>query len=451
MNKKIISKTKLISAIFLVVLVSSFGFFIFPRDAKADATISVYNLITPDPTPLIRGNVGEPGVDVYVVIIGYVDATVTALGDGSWSYQLEDEEALPAPGDYAVGVAANIEGIISNSAFIYVDEEYPIALYYNDSTIIFPNEYTYTSAEGHFSITFAAETEITRTDEENFGDDWTWYIEGVEPNNERVLLKLRFGIPNIDLTFSKNITIVFDVGEEYDGQILHIFFRSDGGGDGWEPMDVDCTVEAGSCSFEIDHASYFAITQYNSIAETEEGENDEENDEADKAHIDSWKAYRYEDANKNCSSRLKLTIKGKHFDKNAKVEIGNHEASSVNKKSSRKLVAKFCLEKIWNDKANQKKTIKVTNPDADTEKADKKINLSDVGYDLSEEDYNPQTFEGIQNIQRALAAQGFLDEQYITGFYGPLTIEAVRKFQEQNGLPTTGFVGPLTKAKLINK
>ncbi len=37
-----------------------------------------------------------------------------------------------------------------------------------------------------------------------------------------------------------------------------------------------------------------------------------------------------------------------------------------------------------------------------------------------------------------------------TGFFGPLTFQAVKKFQSLNSLPTTGFCGPLTRA-VLNK
>lgn len=38
-----------------------------------------------------------------------------------------------------------------------------------------------------------------------------------------------------------------------------------------------------------------------------------------------------------------------------------------------------------------------------------------------------------------------------TGYFGPLTLAAVKKFQGDNGVPTTGFVGEMTRAKLNEK
>jgi len=46
---------------------------------------------------------------------------------------------------------------------------------------------------------------------------------------------------------------------------------------------------------------------------------------------------------------------------------------------------------------------------------------------------------------------GYLDSQYVTGIYGSITTDAVKKFQADNGLPQNGTVGPLTKAKLEKK
>ena len=458
-NKNKINKS---IVIFLASIILSFGFIIFPRDAKAaDPSISVYDMVTSDTTPIVSGTVSDPTATVSVAIIGFVDRTATVAGDGSWSLQITAGEALATGEDYyAIGVASVIEGeLVDDTAFAYVDENYPLEFYYEESDdtlmtslVLFPEEYTYTPDDGDFSITFPAGTEVTKTGGGSF-DLGEWYNESVDFSNIRVILELRFGVPNVTLSFSHDIIITFNVGEEYDGESLNIFSRSDGGDDGWEPMEVSCDVIDGSCTFETDHASFFAISQDTSIAETEEGElDDDEDDDSEKADIDSWKAYRYEDLDsKSCQDKLRLEIKGEHFSDDAKVKIGSHEASSVKKKSSKKLVAKFCMDNLLSGQTSRNKTISVTNPDADTEEADKKINLKNVGYDMSAEDFNPQTLEGIKNIQKILIFLGFLDQKYITGFYGPLTTGAVQKFQADNGILQTGYVGPLTKAKLEEK
>ncbi|MCX6763180.1 MAG: hypothetical protein NTZ97_00370 [Candidatus Moranbacteria bacterium] len=187
MNKKNINKPKGNVIVFLIIVIFSLGFIIFPCDVKAAGpSVSVSYLVTSDTTPLIKGTVSEAGADVAVVIIGHVSEIVTASGDGSWSYQLTAGEAL-APGDYAVGVASVIGGTTySDSAMIYIEEDYPLEFYYESesdnlivSSITFSNEYTYTSVEEHFSLTFPAGTVITKTGGGTFNLE-EWYAEGVD-------------------------------------------------------------------------------------------------------------------------------------------------------------------------------------------------------------------------------------------------------------------------------
>lgn len=172
--------------------------------------------------------------------------------------------------------------------------------------------------------------------------------------------------------------------------------------------------------------------------------------ETQKADIDSWDAYRQiNNKGVSCPERLIVEIKGKHFDKSAKVEVGSQDAFSVKRKSSKKIVAKFCMDDLLDNQASRKRTISVTNPDAEEEKSSKKINLVNVDYGkFFADDFDSSTYEGVLNIQRALIALDFLDEKYDTGFFGPLTINAVKQFQAQHNLSQVGHVGPLTRAKL---
>lgn len=194
--------------------------------------------------------------------------------------------------------------------------------------------------------------------------------------------------------------------------------------------------DAGTVTFSAAHFTSFEVSETATSVQ--------------KAHIDSWSAYQYTNQN-SCAQRLKVTIKGKHFDDDAEVKIGNKKAASVKRKSSRKLVATFCLTKLLDIQTSHKRSIKVINPDADTEKADKKIDLDKIDYKLSSSGFGQSTPEGVKNVQLALIKLGYLDSQYATGIYGSLTMAAVQKFQADNGLPQTGFVGPLTSAKLAEK
>ncbi|MFA5925784.1 MAG: Ig-like domain-containing protein [Parcubacteria group bacterium] len=174
--------------------------------------------------------------------------------------------------------------------------------------------------------------------------------------------------------------------------------------------------------------------------------------DAQKARVDSWKAKQYT-TDGSCSNKLKLTIKGRHFNKGVEVRIGGTKADDVDRENSRKMTAKFCLDDLFGVKTDYARKIHVINPNADTAKAKKKIHLDRIGPDLraSINNFDPESSKGVKNIQQALVNLGFLNSQCVTGTYGPLTIEAVKKFQQKNGLPTTGYSGPLTKAKFMKK
>lgn len=58
------------------------------------------------------------------------------------------------------------------------------------------------------------------------------------------------------------------------------------------------------------------------------------------------------------------------------------------------------------------------------------------------------TGDDVIELQKILIADGYLHIAAPTGFFGPLTLEAVKLYQAAHGIPTTGFVGPLTLAAL---
>jgi hypothetical protein len=53
----------------------------------------------------------------------------------------------------------------------------------------------------------------------------------------------------------------------------------------------------------------------------------------------------------------------------------------------------------------------------------------------------------VTELQKVLVSLGLLKAEP-NGIFGPQTLAAVRKYQASNGLPTTGFVGPQTRAAL---
>lgn len=161
------------------------------------------------------------------------------------------------------------------------------------------------------------------------------------------------------------------------------------------------------------------------------------------ADIDSWSAEIIEEGGK-CPQKLKLTIEGKNFDDDAEVSIGDHNASSVNVLSEKKLTAKFCLEKL-SHKELLKKSISVKNPDVKAKKASKKIDLSLVTLlNSPATSFDQDTNEGVINIQKILVSLKFLSSEDVIGIYGPKTVTAVKAFQAQQGIQQTGNVGPKT-------
>lgn len=55
---------------------------------------------------------------------------------------------------------------------------------------------------------------------------------------------------------------------------------------------------------------------------------------------------------------------------------------------------------------------------------------------------------GVKALQQRLCDLGFLDSKYVTGYYGAITVAAVKRFQKANSLPETGTTAQLTIAAL---
>jgi len=68
--------------------------------------------------------------------------------------------------------------------------------------------------------------------------------------------------------------------------------------------------------------------------------------------------------------------------------------------------------------------------------------------------YTQNLYFGLKNSQVNQLQQDFTNdstiypEKLVTGYFGPLTLKAVKRFQAKYGIIQTGYVGPLTRAKL---
>ncbi len=56
--------------------------------------------------------------------------------------------------------------------------------------------------------------------------------------------------------------------------------------------------------------------------------------------------------------------------------------------------------------------------------------------------------EGVKALQKRLCQLGYLEEKYVTGYYGAITVSAVKQFQKSNQISQTGTVSTLTIAAL---
>lgn len=56
--------------------------------------------------------------------------------------------------------------------------------------------------------------------------------------------------------------------------------------------------------------------------------------------------------------------------------------------------------------------------------------------------------DSVKELQEKLRFEGFFTYPISTGYFGELTMQAVKKFQLSKGLPVTGYVGPLTLMEL---
>ena len=308
--------------------------------------------------------------------------------------------------------------------------------------VIFNTQYTITN--GDVKIVFPAGTEMTKTDGGSLdlsnmtAEDITTALKNT--NSVNIAGAITIGIPNLKLSFSKDITVTIPVDSSYEGKTLNIWFQN-ANETIWNPGPI-CTVQNSLCTFQANHATTYSAGDQPVGAVII--------DTPEQAEINDWSAYLFQDSSK-CATKLKLNLEGKHFSNNTEIKIGNTKAAAIDKKSSQEIKATFCLEKLLNVKTDLTRKITATNPSTDSSKAKDKIDLQIIFAKFSETDFDTLTQIGITNVQQALIKLKLLNANEITGSYNQATSAAITNFQIQNQIPATGLVGPLTKIKLVEK
>lgn len=248
---------------------------------------------------------------------------------------------------------------------------------------------------------------------------------------------------DVSITLPYDETILDDLKITEDDLVAAYWDETNGV---WQPLD-NYTIDKEN-NLIVMSTSHF--TTFGIVGDTNGDGIVNEDDDGTRADIDSWKAERYfKELAGKVRERLKLVVKGDHFEDNAEVKIGSKEAYSVKvMKHGERIVARFKMGELRDVNA-VKRTVKITNPGAESRVAKKKINLKKVPLRIESNIFNTATTEGIKNVQTLLFNKGFLEEKYITGIFGHLTQNALINFQKANGIPGTGTIGPLTQAKMI--
>jgi peptidoglycan hydrolase-like protein with peptidoglycan-binding domain len=76
--------------------------------------------------------------------------------------------------------------------------------------------------------------------------------------------------------------------------------------------------------------------------------------------------------------------------------------------------------------------------------------LGASAYNFANNIHSGQSGTDVTELQKVLIAGGYLHIVAPTGWFGPMTLAAVKKYQAAKGIQATGFVGPLTRA-VLNK
>lgn len=168
---------------------------------------------------------------------------------------------------------------IGNSVSLFTDDLHAAVpdadLFFADTAqaqqVTIDREWTLTG--GAASVTFPSGTVVTRLD----GGRFAFYqmtaapftLDDAIPTqglDGTPVACLRMGIPGLNLSFDRPVTISLEVGEQYDGAHLQIQSLTETG-EAWADETV-CQVVGGRCAFTVDHATRFAAVALSPLPDT---------------------------------------------------------------------------------------------------------------------------------------------------------------------------------------
>lgn len=251
-------------------------------------------------SPLIGTQHREAGFDWYLtsgdVLDGTYEHTVTIP---KWSksgvWQVDYAYLIDALGNIREIYTDELNSMFPNSNLTFTNTQ-------SDTSVTIEKEWTLTSSSGNTTVVFPEDAEVTRED----GGSFQFYkmvnqpytvsnLPTTENLNGTPVAAIRFGVPGLNLSFDKPVSISMKVSAEYANQTLRIQSLEEGenewasetsctvryvgesvpllvpdyltGTDTWakdengqglyipDPEDTD---SYGLCEFTVTHASYYA-------------------------------------------------------------------------------------------------------------------------------------------------------------------------------------------------
>ncbi|MBI4119297.1 MAG: chitobiase/beta-hexosaminidase C-terminal domain-containing protein [Parcubacteria group bacterium] len=224
------------------------------------------------------------GCDANVAVVS--DATFTnpdALADGTWYFRVKAIDVAGNESEYSPVGSAVIDTIwrispagmsdVRNNG-VLIPEAGTVLASTTAVTVSQQIIISVSSGSGTSTVSVPASTVISRIDgammdatlitSSDVAPDSLAGLGSTKVVSRVVKGALQWGIVNMGLQFSVPITLSIFVGDDLDGQTLHIV-RSVGGNSDWTNDGIagnaTCTVDAGICTFQATKASYYAATQ----------------------------------------------------------------------------------------------------------------------------------------------------------------------------------------------